>query len=45
MLYLHQTLLLWVIVAAVLGIIVGWLSCRRTPRLEGLGWVLWAIVA
>jgi predicted flap endonuclease-1-like 5' DNA nuclease len=45
MLYLHQTLLLWVIAAAVLGLIVGWISCRRQPRLEGLGWVPWAGVA
>ncbi len=45
MLYLHQTLLLWVIGAVILGLIVGWLSCRRQPKLEGLGWVLWAAIA
>jgi predicted flap endonuclease-1-like 5' DNA nuclease len=45
MLYLHQSLLLWVIGAVILGLIVGWISCRRQPRLEGLGWVWWAIIA
>jgi predicted flap endonuclease-1-like 5' DNA nuclease len=45
MLYLHQTLLLWVIGAVIIGLIVGWISCRRQPRLEGLGWVLWAVIA
>ncbi len=45
MLYLHQTLLLWVIAAAVLGVIVGWIACRQQPRLQGFGWVLWAVIA
>lgn len=45
MAYLHQTLWLWIVAAAVLGIVVGWLSCRKQPVLEGLGWLTWGIIA
>jgi len=45
MAYLHQTLWLWIIAAAVLGIIIGWLSCRKQPVLEGLGWLTWGVIA
>jgi predicted flap endonuclease-1-like 5' DNA nuclease len=45
MAYLHQTLWLWIVAAAVLGIAVGWLSCRKLPVREGLGWLTWGIIA
>jgi len=40
MLYLTQALFLpWLLAALALGVFVGWRSCTRTPRLEGIGWV------
>ncbi|MCA3562997.1 MAG: hypothetical protein IOC90_02475 [Methylocystis sp.] len=45
MAYLHQTLWLWIVAAALLGIAIGWLSCRKQPVLEGLGWLTWGVIA
>jgi predicted flap endonuclease-1-like 5' DNA nuclease len=43
--YLHQTLWLWIVAAVILGVIVGWLSCRKEPKLGGLGWLWPATIA
>jgi predicted flap endonuclease-1-like 5' DNA nuclease len=43
--YLHQTLWLWIVAAVILGVIVGWMSCRKEPKLSGLGWLWPATIA
>jgi predicted flap endonuclease-1-like 5' DNA nuclease len=40
MVYLLQTLFLFIAAAFVLGLVIGWITCRHEPRKNGLGW-LW----
>jgi predicted flap endonuclease-1-like 5' DNA nuclease len=39
MTYLLSSLLLFIIAAFVLGLAIGWITCRHQPREEGLGWM------
>lgn len=39
MTYLLSSLFLFIAAALVLGLVVGWMSCRHKPRQEGLGWM------
>ncbi|MGL4637666.1 MAG: hypothetical protein ACRCWF_16910 [Beijerinckiaceae bacterium] len=43
--YLTTTLIWWLLAALILGLIVGWWSCRQTPRKEGLGWLGIGLIA
>ncbi len=40
MFYLLQSLFLFIVAAFVVGLVIGWVTCRHQPRREGLGW-LW----
>jgi predicted flap endonuclease-1-like 5' DNA nuclease len=46
MIYLTKTLFFpWLFFALALGAFVGWRSCRQAPRLEGLGWLGYGLIA
>jgi predicted flap endonuclease-1-like 5' DNA nuclease len=45
MMYLFWQLVFpWLLIALVLGIAVGWWSCKAEPRVHGFGWLTWGIV-
>jgi predicted flap endonuclease-1-like 5' DNA nuclease len=43
--YLITSLFWWLLAALALGLFVGWSSCRKEPRKQGLGWLGLGIVA
>ncbi len=45
MTYLLSSLFLFIAAAFVLGLVVGWRSCKHQPRLEGLGWMWFGLAA
>lgn len=45
MMYLVSQLWLWLLLALVLGLIVGWLTCSREPTRWWVGWVPWGTAA
>jgi predicted flap endonuclease-1-like 5' DNA nuclease len=46
MMYLFGQLVFpWLLIALVLGLAIGWWSCRAEPRTYGFGWLAWGIVA
>jgi predicted flap endonuclease-1-like 5' DNA nuclease len=45
MTYLLSSLFLFIAAAFVLGLFVGWRSCKHQPRLEGLGWMWFGLAA
>jgi predicted flap endonuclease-1-like 5' DNA nuclease len=45
MLYLISTFGWWLVLAAIIGLITGWFTCKQTPRKEGLGWLWIALLA
>jgi predicted flap endonuclease-1-like 5' DNA nuclease len=45
MMYLFWQLVFpWLLIALVLGVFVGWWSCKAEPRVYGFGWLTWGIV-
>lgn len=45
MTYLFSSLFLFIAAAFIVGLIVGWKSCRHDPRLEGMGWMWFGLAA
>jgi predicted flap endonuclease-1-like 5' DNA nuclease/uncharacterized membrane protein YeaQ/YmgE (transglycosylase-associated protein family) len=45
MAYLFSTFFWWLVVALIIGAIVGWITCKQTPRKEGLGWLGLGLIA
>jgi predicted flap endonuclease-1-like 5' DNA nuclease len=46
MMYLFEQLVFpWLLIALVLGLAIGWWSCRAEPRTYGFGWLTWGIIA
>ncbi|MCA0423506.1 MAG: hypothetical protein LCH61_09315 [Proteobacteria bacterium] len=45
MMYLINHLWLWLLLALILGLVIGWLTCSREPTRWWTGWVPWGAVA
>jgi predicted flap endonuclease-1-like 5' DNA nuclease len=45
MVYLLSSLFVFILAAFVVGLVVGWMSCKHEPRKEGLGWMWYGLAA